>query len=146
MSYIRDMTASNDTPRLTAGFGQMLRAERRKLGLTQAQLAARAGIGRQKLIEVEQGKPGVAFATYAAAMSALGVEFSVKPRLVRIGDFPQLGLVAWNRSKEDMIPERDALSLYERSWDMVDCSSMTPAESAFLDKLVQTYGNGVLHV
>ncbi|WP_414692689.1 helix-turn-helix domain-containing protein [Pinirhizobacter sp.] len=81
----------------------MLRAERRKLGLTQAQLAARAGIGRQKLIEVEQGKPGVAFATYVAAMSALGVEFSVKPRLVR-----------------------------------VDCSSMTPDESAFLDRLVDT--------
>ncbi len=140
------MSTSTDTPRLTADFGQMLRSERRKLGLTQAQLAARAGIGRQKLIEVEQGKPGVAFATYAAAMSALGVEFSVKPRLVRIGDFPQLELVAWNRKKEDTIPERDALSLYERSWDMVDCSAMTPDEAAFLDKLVHTYGNGVLHV
>lgn len=64
-----------DTPPipLTSHFGTTLGAERKRLGLTQAEVARLARIGRQKLIQVEQGKPGVAVAAYAAAMDALGL-------------------------------------------------------------------------
>lgn len=58
MPYIRDMIRETPVTHLTRELGDTLRTERRRRGLTQAELARRAGIGRQKLIQVEQGKPG----------------------------------------------------------------------------------------
>lgn len=45
------------TPR---DLGAAIRDRRKQLGLGQAELAARAGVSRQWLIQVEGGKPGVA--------------------------------------------------------------------------------------
>jgi len=131
---------------LTRQLGDALRTERKRLGLTQAEVAQRAGINRQKLIQVEQGKPGVAMAAYAAAMNALHLMPAVKPAEVRINDYPQLERLAWNRPGGQSIAERDALALYERHWDLVDEDQMTTNERDFLNRLVQTYGQGVLHV
>jgi DNA-binding XRE family transcriptional regulator len=71
MSYIRDMTKDAPFTRLARQLGATLRAQRKQQGLTQIEVARRAGIGRQKLIQVEQGKPGAALAAYAATMDAL---------------------------------------------------------------------------
>lgn len=126
--------------------GATLRAERKRMGLTQAVVAAFAGIARQKLIQVEQGRPSVAMGTYAAVMRALNLAPAVKEPTVTIDMYPQLKLVAWNRPGKRTIPEREALALYERNWSLVDETAMDGQERALLSDLVKRYGNGVLHV
>jgi DNA-binding XRE family transcriptional regulator len=146
MSYIRDM----ETPKLILNplhaLGHALRAERARLGLTQAAVAKTAGVGRQKLIEVEQGKPSVAMGTYAAVMRALNLVPMAGQPLVNIDAFAQLKRLAWNRPGKRTIPEPDALALYERNSDLVDRDAMDDTERALVDDLVKRYGNGVLHV
>ncbi|MFA6231287.1 MAG: helix-turn-helix domain-containing protein [Rhodanobacter sp.] len=146
MSYIRDMMKDTPLTRLTRQLGATLRAERKQQGLTQIEVARRAGIGRQKLIQVEQGKPGVALAAYAATMGALDLVPTVKPAEVRIAEYPQLKRLTWNRPGTDMIAERDALALYERHWDLVDVDQLTTQEHSFVQRLADKYGHGVLHV
>lgn len=145
MSYIRDMTGLPTTfP--TQRLGLQLRTERQRLGLTQAQVASRAGLARQKVIQVEQGKPGVAMAAYTATMLALGLEPTIRPARIRPADYPQLRRLLWNQPGVETLDERDALGLYERNWDLLEPDRMTPAERALLDRLVETHGNGILHV
>ncbi len=57
-----------------------LRARRKELSLTQAQLAARAGIARRTLLRVEAGDPSVKIGTYAQAAQALGFELALVRR------------------------------------------------------------------
>ena len=146
MSYIQTMIHETPVIQLTRELGDILRAERRRRGLTQAELARRAGIGRQKLIQVEQGKPGVALAAYAAAMKALDVVPALRPAEVCIEEYPQLKRLTWNRPGAKSLTERDALALYERHWDAIDADHMTPHERALLQRLVDKYGQGILHV
>ncbi len=131
---------------LNQDLGGQLRAARREAGLTQEQLARQAGIGRQKLIQVEQGKDGVALAAYTAVMKALGLQVTLRPAEARIADYPQLKLLAWNRRADGLVTEREALALYERNWGLVDREKMPPQEQAFLQHLIDTYGRGILHV
>lgn len=130
----------------TQQFGEALRTERKRQGLTQAQLALRAGLGRQKLIQLEQGKAGVALAAYAAALKALDLALTIKPAEVRLDEYPQLKRLIWNRPGAVSLAERDALALYERHWDLVDAEQMTAHEHALVRRLVDKYGHGVLHV
>jgi transcriptional regulator with XRE-family HTH domain len=146
MSYIHDMIEITATIRLARQLGDALRAERKRVGLTQAALAHLAGIGRQKLIQVEQGKPGVALAAYTAAMDALDLVPTVKPAEVRIEEYPQLKRLLWNRPGAETLAERDALALYERHWDLVDTDQLTTHERSLLQRLVDKYGRGILHV
>ncbi|GAA0259851.1 hypothetical protein GCM10009126_26550 [Rhodanobacter caeni] len=146
MSYIRDMETVTPLAQRIRQLGEALRAERRAQGLTQAEAARRAGIGRQKLIQVEQGKPGVALAAYAAAMDALGLAPTVEPAEIRVAEYPQLKRLTWNRPGAASLAERDAFSLYERYWDLLDSDEMLPRERALLQRLVEKYGKGVLHV
>jgi HTH-type transcriptional regulator/antitoxin HipB len=55
------------------------RAMRRRRGLTQADVAARAGLPRVKIIQIEKGEPTVSAGAYAAAAAALGAEFALMP-------------------------------------------------------------------
>jgi transcriptional regulator with XRE-family HTH domain len=146
MSYIQDMHTDPVPLQLTRQLGAALRAERKRLGMTQAAVARRARIGRQKLIQIEQGQPGVAMAAYAAAMDALGLAPTVKPAEIRIADYPQLKRLTWNRPGTDTLPEREALALYERYWDLVDADRMDARERALLERLKDRHGKGVLHV
>ncbi|MEO6103576.1 MAG: helix-turn-helix transcriptional regulator [Pseudoxanthomonas sp.] len=126
--------------------GLKLRDARQRAHLTQAQLAERVGMPRQKLIQLEQGKPGVAVGAYAAVVAALGLEVTLEPARLRLADYPQLRQIAWNRPQEDRILERDALALYERNWRLIDRDRMPPHERALLERLVEQYGAGILHV
>jgi hypothetical protein len=65
---------------------------------------------------------------------------------LRIAEYPQLRLIAWNRKDDDVIEEDEALALYERNWRYVDCAHITEKEQQLIDRLVAQYGNGVLHV
>lgn len=131
---------------LTCQLGNALRAERKRLQMTQADLARQAGIHRQKLIQVEQGKPGVAMAAYAAVMAALRVAPTLQPAEVRIAHYTQLQRLAWNRPGAETLTEPEALALYERNWDLVDAERMDAREHALLQHLVNRHGRGVLHV
>jgi DNA-binding XRE family transcriptional regulator len=60
MSYIRDMITQNPMFDPLLELGHRLRSERACLVLTRATVARTAGVGCQKLLEVEQGRPSVA--------------------------------------------------------------------------------------
>ncbi|MBK8459932.1 MAG: helix-turn-helix transcriptional regulator [Micropruina sp.] len=50
----------------------MLRQERERRGLTQAELAERSGVSRQLLIKIEKGHPGAEIGKIMAIVKALG--------------------------------------------------------------------------
>jgi transcriptional regulator with XRE-family HTH domain len=60
-------------------FADEFRSMRRRRGLTQADVAMRAGLPRLKIIQIEKGEPTVSAGAYAAAAAALGAEFSLIP-------------------------------------------------------------------
>ncbi|MGY2293171.1 helix-turn-helix domain-containing protein [Pseudomonas sp. SDO528_S397] len=64
---------------LTQRIGQQVRSMRLNRGYKQAELAALAGITRQKLIEIEQGSPSVSMNAYARIFAALGSEVKLVP-------------------------------------------------------------------
>ena len=61
-----------------AGLGAQLRAQRRKLHLTQHQLAALAGISRRTIISIEQGGPSELSKVFAI-LRALDLQMQVGP-------------------------------------------------------------------
>lgn len=64
---------------------------------------------------------------------------------IHIDDYPELALLAWNRVVRE-VDEDEALALYEANWRFVDVQRLTTKEKALIDRLVQQYGHGVLHV
>ncbi|AKC86559.1 helix-turn-helix transcriptional regulator [Pseudoxanthomonas suwonensis] len=68
-----------DAETLLARFGKSLREARKRRGLTQAQLAALAGVPRLKVIQVERGEASVSIGAYAEVAAALGLEFTPVP-------------------------------------------------------------------
>jgi transcriptional regulator with XRE-family HTH domain len=54
-----------------ADFAAIVRGRRLDLGLTQAALAKRAGVGRQWISEFEKGKPGTSIALLLRTLHAL---------------------------------------------------------------------------
>ena len=65
---------------------------------------------------------------------------------VRIADYPQLKLIAWNRNADAFIDEQDAFALYEREWRWIEQAALLPHERALIDSLTQTWGHGVMNV
>ena len=66
--------------------------------------------------------------------------------MLRVGDYPQLSLIAWNRRDDDTLSEEEALALYERNWRFVDQGVLTQSEQDLIERLVQQFGRGVLNV
>ncbi len=56
-----------------------IRETRRALNLTQAQLAAAAGVGVRFIGELEAGKPTVQLGRTLAVMDALGLVLEIRP-------------------------------------------------------------------
>lgn len=65
--------------------------------------------------------------------------------MIRINQYPQLRLIAWNRHNE-FIDEAEALELYEVNWRFIDLNRLTKEEHDLINQLVEKHGNGVLHV
>jgi HTH-type transcriptional regulator/antitoxin HipB len=63
------MSISIDTP---ITLGQAARAARKRLGLTQPQLALAAGVGVRFIVELEAGKPTLRLETILRVLNALG--------------------------------------------------------------------------
>lgn len=61
-------------------FGAALQRERKRQGLTQTQLAAKAGLRQQTISAVEGGKPRSELQVIFDIMTALGLELVLRPR------------------------------------------------------------------
>ena len=61
-----------------ATIGQIIRDERKELGLRQDELAAASGVGLRFLVELERGKPTVQMSKVLDVISALGCELQIK--------------------------------------------------------------------
>ena len=59
--------------------GKTIRETRRDAGLTQAQVAAAAGVGLRFLIELEAGKPTAQLGKTLAVLAVLGCSVRVEP-------------------------------------------------------------------
>lgn len=62
--------------------GATVRQRRRKLELTQAELAGLCGVGVRFVSELESGKPGLEFGRAVHVMQLLGLELAVRSREV----------------------------------------------------------------
>ena len=63
-----------------ADLGNFIRAERRRQGVTQAELAARLRVSRKWLSEAENGKPTIEVGLVIAALRELGYMLRAAPR------------------------------------------------------------------
>ncbi|TXH28984.1 MAG: hypothetical protein E6Q94_12390 [Burkholderiaceae bacterium] len=66
--------------------------------------------------------------------------------MIRLSDFPQLRMLAWNRPAEAEVDDAEALALYEANWRFVEPETLNEAEAALLRRLVQEQGAGLLLV
>jgi HTH-type transcriptional regulator/antitoxin HipB len=66
--------------RTTKDLGQALRAARKAKGLTQAELAARAGIWQRTVSNIETGTSGAKVDTIFDLLAALDLELRIVPR------------------------------------------------------------------
>ncbi|MBY0521687.1 MAG: helix-turn-helix transcriptional regulator [Sphingomonas sp.] len=58
--------------------GNIVREERKALGLLQAELAAASGVGVRFIVELERGKPTVQLGRVLAVLSALGCAIDIR--------------------------------------------------------------------
>lgn len=59
--------------------GAAIRAERKRIGVTQKELAMTAGVGLRYLIELERGKPTARMEGMFKVLQALGLKLTVTP-------------------------------------------------------------------
>lgn len=133
-----------------AKLGNKIRARRQALGLTMNQTAEAAGVSRVTVHRIERGNPSVTMGAYLNVISALRMSVDLNPKssatTVRIGDYPQLSLIAWQLGDDTEISEADAMQLYERNWRHIDHAALLPPERQFLKHLSDTWGHGRLLV
>lgn len=79
-----------DPDMLTAAIANNVRAQRAHRGLTLDELAARSGVSRGMLVQVEQGRTNPSVTTLARIADALGVTVA---RLVEVSDVPVVRVV-----------------------------------------------------
>ncbi len=141
-----------DAAALTAlvNLGNKIRARREELGLTMNQTAEAAGVSRVTVHRIERGRPSVTMGAYLNVITALSLSVELNPNsspaTVRVGDYPQLRVIAWQLGDDTEISEPDALQLYERNWRHVDHAALLPPERRFLQHLTDTWGHGRLLV
>lgn len=66
--------------------------------------------------------------------------------MIRLSNYPQLQLLAWNRDKAIDLNEEEAFALYEANWRFVDPESLTETERALIEDLKSRFGKGHLNV
>jgi transcriptional regulator with XRE-family HTH domain len=70
------MTDTSDT---TTGFGAALKSRRKRLGLTQLEVANLSGVNRETVVRAERGDEGVSVGTLARIARAVGLELALEP-------------------------------------------------------------------
>ena len=64
--------------------------------------------------------------------------------MVRVDEYPNLKLLCWNL-KAPYVTRREAFSLYERNWRLVDHAAASAHERAFIDDLAREFGRGLIN-
>lgn len=129
-----------------ADLAALLKAQRHAQRLTQADAAKLAGISRQHLSEIENSKAThVELPTLLKLLASLRLGLAVKPleKRIALSQYEQLRQLCWNLAPDTSMTEAEAFAIYERNWRFIDHQKLDPAEKAFLETLVNTYGNGV---
>lgn len=68
------------------------------------------------------------------------------PLMLKLSAFPQLRLIAWNRSAGDDISEDEAFALYEANWQHLDQAALHLAERQLIERLTRVHGRGLMNV
>ena len=68
------------------------------------------------------------------------------PTTLKIGQYPQLALIAWTRRPEDKVTAEEAFGLYESNWRFVDQDALGHEECDLIQTLIKIYGNGLMNV
>jgi len=68
------------------------------------------------------------------------------PATLKIGDYPQLALLAWSRRPDDVITAEEAFAFYESNWRFVDPDLLGAQERELIDGLTETCGRGLMNV
>jgi HTH-type transcriptional regulator / antitoxin HipB len=79
LAYIRDMKEI-DLARDPKLIGNSIRNARKRMGMSQYDLANKVGLRQGTISLIESGKPGSKIETLLAILSALGLEFQIAPR------------------------------------------------------------------
>ncbi len=66
--------------------------------------------------------------------------------MIRLVDYAQLRMLAWQRPGNDLLDDAEALALYEANWRHLDPQTMDPQEAALIERLVKEHGGGLLLV
>ncbi len=66
--------------------------------------------------------------------------------MLKLNEFPQLRLIAWNRQNDETLEEKEAFALYERNWRFIDENSLEISEKNLIERLTKQFGGGILHV
>jgi len=70
------------SPEKTADqIGEMIKVHRKKSGLTQAELAKLAGVGKTVVFDIEKGKQSIQFDTLLKVMNVLNIQLQWKSPL-----------------------------------------------------------------
>lgn len=69
-----------------------------------------------------------------------------RPERVRVRVHAQLRQLAWQLRDDAELTPAEALGLYERNWRYVDQGALNAAERAFIERLKNEQGNGVMLV
>ena len=138
--------------------GEQIRARRKALGVNATNTAESAGISRVTLHRIEKGEPSVAMGAYLNVLSALGLglpdtdkplvtknEESI-PTRVRLDDFPQLRLLAWQVHGTDSLTPIEARDIYERNWRHLDLAKLDNTERQLINALQTGLGGDFPHV
>ena len=70
----------SDVTNILVNIGAMIRTRRKRLGMTQQDVAEIAGVQRQTISRVETGNGTVAVTTLARVAMVVGLELGVRPR------------------------------------------------------------------
>jgi hypothetical protein len=68
------------------------------------------------------------------------------PATLKIGDYPQLALLAWSRKPSDVITGEEAFALCEGNWRMVDQDQLGGPEQELIETLKRAFGHGLMNV
>lgn len=152
ISYVHNTTAQK-----LALLGQQIRLQRKALRISATAAAEAAGFSRVTLHRIEKGASSVAMAAYLNVMTTLGLDFEIFtpttreakecdqrkgwiPACIRLGDYPQLKLLAWQMHGTKDLSPSEALGVYERNWRHLDFENMQPREQDLIEALRVAFG------
>jgi transcriptional regulator with XRE-family HTH domain len=140
--------------------GTLLRAHRKRLGVSATMAAESAGMSRVTWYRIEQGNPAVTIGAYLQALTVLGLDLELLqagsdksspqhhkagwiPVHIKLADYPQLQQLAWHVRGTDAfaLSPREALDIYERHGRHLNKAEMSAQERELFVALQEALGS-----